>query len=210
MIVNTCVVKEKTIGHLMAYLDELKQKGKRIIVSGCAPQSMPDRVSEFSIIGTSQIGNIVMVVEETLSGNTVALVAQEKNKRLLLPKVRKSPVIGIIPISKGCLGSCAFCLTKKARGALESYPARDIVREVELAVKDGCKEVWLTSQDTACWGMDIKSSLPVLLRAILEVDGDFKVRLGMGNPEWFGRYVRVYKFSGTRRCSSFSYPVAIW
>lgn len=188
VIVNTCVVKEKTVSHLWSYLDSLKAKQKKIIVAGCGPQSMPERFAEYSMIGTSQISNILMVVEETLAGNTVALIAIEDNKRLLLPKVRKNPMIGIVPISKGCLGACSFCLTKKARGNLESYPIRDIMREVELAIHDGCKEIWLTSQDTACYGMDIKSSLPELLSKLIEIPGDFKIRLGMGNPEWFAKH----------------------
>jgi len=41
---------------------------------------------------------------------------------LLLPKVRRNPLIEIIPISTGCLNSCTYCKTKHARGELGSYP----------------------------------------------------------------------------------------
>jgi len=47
----------------------------------------------------------------------------------------------------------------------------------------GVKEFWLTSQDTACYGKDIGTSLADLLGRVCEVEGDFFVRLGMMNPD---------------------------
>jgi threonylcarbamoyladenosine tRNA methylthiotransferase CDKAL1 len=47
----------------------------------------------------------------------------------------------------------------------------------------GVKEVWLTSQDTACYGKDIGASLADLLESVCEVEGDFRVRVGMMNPD---------------------------
>lgn len=41
---------------------------------------------------------------------------------LLLPKVRRNPLIEIISINTGCLNQCSYCKTKHARGELGSYP----------------------------------------------------------------------------------------
>lgn len=63
------------------------------------------------------------------SGHTVRLFGQKKEggrktggASLLLPKVRKNPLIEIIPINTGCLNQCTYCKTKHARGDLGSYP----------------------------------------------------------------------------------------
>jgi hypothetical protein len=40
---------------------------------------------------------------------------------LILPKVRRNPLVEIIPINSGCLNHCTYCKTKHARGALASY-----------------------------------------------------------------------------------------
>ena len=42
--------------------------------------------------------------------------------KLELPKVRRNPLIEIIPINTGCLNQCTYCKTKHARGDLGSYP----------------------------------------------------------------------------------------
>jgi len=56
------------------------------------------------------------------------------------------------------------------------------VRRVETDVSRSFREVWLTAQDTACYGRDTGADLGELLRCVCSVDGDFKVRVGMMTP----------------------------
>ena len=51
------------------------------------------------------------------------------------------------------------------------------------AVNEGIKEIWLTSQDTGCYGFDINTNLPTLLKELVKIPGDFKIRVGMMNPD---------------------------
>ena len=53
---------------------------------------------------------------------------------------------------------------------------------MEYDVADGCKEIWLTSTDNGCYGLDINTNLAELLDAGCKVPGEFKVRVGMMNP----------------------------
>jgi MiaB/RimO family radical SAM methylthiotransferase len=48
----------------------------------------------------------------------------------------------------------------------------------------GAKEVWLTSQDMACYGRDLGLTLADLLEEICKIDGDFLVRVGMMTPNF--------------------------
>ena len=64
-----------------------------------------------------------------ISGNSVRLLSQKKcsgkkqgGASLLLPKMRRNPLIEIISINTGCLNQCTYCKTKHARGELGSYP----------------------------------------------------------------------------------------
>jgi len=77
------------------------------------------------------------------------------------------------------------------------YPKEEIIEQAKAAVKDHIPEIWLTAQDTGCYGKDIDSSLPELLRELIEIKGDFKIRLGMCNPnhalEFLDELIEVYK-----------------
>jgi len=61
----------------------------------------------------------------------------------------------------------------------------------------GAKEFWITSQDVACYGRDIGGNLADLLENIVNIEGDFRVRVGMMTPNMIaditGNLVSVFK-----------------
>ncbi len=184
-IINTCTVKGPTDSTVKRFLTECEEAHKRIIIAGCYPQSQPSKVSGYSVIGPSQIPRIVSVVEETLAGNIVTLLVPERADKLSLPIVRKEGHIEIIPISQGCLGECTYCIVRLARGVLLSYPKDSIQLRMRRGIGDGVSQIWLTSQDTGCYGMDNDDGyhLPELLKDCCGIPGDFLIRLGMANPD---------------------------
>ncbi len=197
IIINSCNVKSKTQSVFFSYLEDIRKLGRPIVIAGCIPKTIPARVSEFSLIGPNNINRIVEVVEETLNGNIVVALADEKIERLKLPKIRRNSIIEILPVSSGCLGSCAYCIVKKARGSLVSYSPAEIINHAKESIVAGVREIWITSQDTGCYGNDIKTSLPELLEQLCKLDGDFRIRVGMANPNWVKGYlselIRAFK-----------------
>lgn len=197
IVINTCTVKGPTENEFLRKLKEFNKLKKKIILAGCIPQSQPNDFKEYSRIGTYQITKINKAVEETLKGNVVSFLERNDSGRLNLPKLRKNELIEIVPISQGCLNACSYCKTKHARGNLHSYEIKDIVRHISKAVEQGAKEIWLTSQDNSVYGVDIDTNLVELLKQILTIDRDFKLRVGMMNPKYLLNYldklVKIYK-----------------
>ncbi len=98
--------------------------------------------------------------------------------------------IGIVNIEEGCLDNCTYCSTHLVKGVLHSASPESIIRRVQRKVETGAKEIFLTGQDTSCYGFDLKTNLAELLqRVIIHVPGDYKIRLGMGNPRHALRYL---------------------
>lgn len=119
--------------------------------------------------------------------------------------LRESPFVGIVNIEEGCLDACAFCSTHLVKGRLHSFAPQTIVDQVQALVDDGCLEIQLTGQDCACYGFDIGTNLAELTQRILtHVNGNYRIRLGMGNPRHVLSYQealldcftddRIYKF----------------
>ena len=185
IVFNTCTVKDPTEKKFFYALSKVK---KPVVIAGCIPQAEQKddlRFKDFSVVGVRQLDKIVDVVVETLKGNVVHHLGMNKNDRLNLPKIRKNGLVEIIPICNGCLGDCAYCKTRFARGKLVSYEPKVIKKQFESAVKEGIKEFWITSQDNGAYGKDINTSLAELLNALLEVGGNYKIRIGMINPNFF-------------------------
>ncbi|MDK2974562.1 MAG: threonylcarbamoyladenosine tRNA methylthiotransferase [Methanofollis sp.] len=89
---------------------------------------------------------------------------------------------GIVQIAAGCVGRCAYCITRAARGPLRSRTREEICREVGALVGEGAYEVQVTGQDVSAWGLDGSERLPALIEALSRVPGEFRLRLGMMNP----------------------------
>lgn len=205
IIINSCSVKNLAETKFFKAIREIEKNHpkKKIILAGCIPQAdkklVEQKLKNYSIIGTSQLTKIVDVVVHTLMGDTIQILVKEKNPRLNLPKIRKNKIVEIVPISEGCLDNCAFCKTKQARGSLFSYDKNAIIKQTKSALKDGCKEIWLTSQDCAIYGFDLtpKTNLAELLRDIVKINSDFKIRVGMANPHHIFKFlddlIEIYK-----------------
>jgi MiaB-like tRNA modifying enzyme len=133
-------------------------------------------------MGPNSIGKTLQIIDNTLLGKKRIELEDSDVTKTGLPKVRLNPVVGIVEIASGCMSECTFCQTKLARGDLQSYRLGDIVRQVTHEVQDGCKEVWLTSTDNGCYGLDIGTSLPELVTKVSEIPSDFMIRVGMMNP----------------------------
>src|SRR5574341_2324926 len=189
VVLNICTVK----GDKNA-LDEIKAvrkqyPEKKIAIAGCITPSIVQPIKLIDpnaiLVNTHHIENI-----STLVNTKTDALTHAKPIKLLQPRVRSNPVVGIVPISSGCLDACAFCSTRLVKGVLFSFPPEVIVKEVEKCVADGCKEIWITGQDTCCYGFDRGTNLAKLLQQVVAVKGDFKVRVGMGNPRHVPKYLQ--------------------
>jgi len=195
VIINTCSVKNLAEFKFNREFRLWKERGKKIIVTGCIPQADPEilltTLKDVPVIGTRQIVHVVDIVNDTLKGRAIQNISNDYNERLNLPKIRKTGIIEILPISEGCLSNCTYCKTKFARGELLSYPKEKILMQFKSALAQGCKEFWITSQDNGCYGFDIyrkeKYFLPQLLNDLLKIEGDYRIRLGMANPDHIKR-----------------------
>jgi threonylcarbamoyladenosine tRNA methylthiotransferase CDKAL1 len=185
IILNICTVKGNK--NALDTIADLKKLDKRIILAGCIPKEsykdFRELLPESCFISTHNIKDIVEIVEEALNDSAIDLMAQTAEVKIGLPRIRANKYVGILPILTGCNNSCAYCSVKLIKGELLSYPTELIMQEAEKAVREGCKELWVTSMDNAAYGIDKgKPALPELIKSIASIQGDFKIRIGMMNP----------------------------
>lgn len=186
-VLNICTVKGDTTA--LREIRRLK-KGfpeKKLIVAGCITEGIAPKArkidEKISFVNTHNLGRISAVVENSLNGIVLELLDKKYEQKVNLPSVRKNPVIGIVPILNGCNYFCTFCSTKSVKGKLFSYPVDAIRQEAEGHLKAGCREIWITSNDTGAYMAEHgRQKLVELLQEVLSIPVDFKLRLGMINP----------------------------
>ena len=188
-LIVTCSVKDTTANKMMHRIKSLKTKP--LIVAGCLPKAEQSNVEKFienaSLLGPNSLGKTLDVINSTLMGKKQIALEDSDLSKVGLPKVRLNSAVGIVEIASGCMSECTFCQTKLAKGDLTSYRLGDIVRQVQTEIKEGCREVWLTSTDNGCYGLDIGTDLPTLVNTVSEIPENFMIRVGMMNPMYMPR-----------------------
>ena len=181
VIVNTCAVTEKTERKVVRRLGLLQ--GERLIVAGCLSVAVPESIRAIScrerlglLNRSSAAGISDLFNDNELPPGTSPDALPHDTSQLA------ADLCAVVNISEGCNGSCSYCIVTKARGNLLSRRVEDIVAEVEKLVALGTAEVQISAQDTAAYGSDIGTNLGQLLERLVKIPGDFRLRVGMMNP----------------------------
>lgn len=205
-VLNVCTVKGNA-GALKLLRQALENTpDAKVFITGCAPQDFRDAALKIT-------SRITFTSLKDLESSVRFYPGEEE---LNVDMLRESPLVGIVNIEEGCLDACSYCSTRLVKGRLRSYPTQEIVHQVKRLVADGCKEIQLTGQDCGCYGFDFEDdplvagtyqakNLAELVQQILvHVPGDYRIRMGMGNPRHVMQYKdallecfqddRVYKF----------------
>jgi len=175
-ILNTCTVVEKTERNMLRRAAELNAETADLIVTGCMALAQGDEFQSADI--DAQVLHWDDVPQAITNGECPTTTPDAE------------PVldgeIGILPIARGCMSDCSYCITKHATGRIESPPVEENVRKARALVHAGASELRITGQDTGVYGWDRnqgESLLPELLERICAIEGDFRVRVGMANPK---------------------------
>ncbi|UCE38065.1 MAG: tRNA (N(6)-L-threonylcarbamoyladenosine(37)-C(2))-methylthiotransferase [Thermoplasmata archaeon] len=203
LVLVTCTVIETTELKMKKRIRAYSKTRKSVVVAGCMASVQEDQILELNpdahILVPQDLKRIGAIADELSKERPIDGKASTESL-----DYDKKTTEAIIPISSGCFGSCTYCITKIARGDLRSRPPEVLIKEIKEALAKGNKEIRLTSQDNAIYGLDINFNLPFLLNEIQKLRGDFRVRIGMMNPnnlipildEVLNAYKdsRIYKF----------------
>jgi MiaB-like tRNA modifying enzyme len=175
-ILNTCTVVEKTEDNMLRRAAELDDVTADLIVTGCMALAQGEQFREAGVDASIVHWDDV----------PAAVTNGECPRTTPDAEPILDGVVGILPIARGCMSDCSYCITKQATGRIDSPPVEENVEKARALVHAGAHELRVTGQDTGVYGWDRnqgESLLPELLEAICAIDGDFHVRVGMANPK---------------------------
>jgi len=185
-VINTCgfidKAKEESINTILEHL-EWKKEGHldKVMVTGCLSERyMGDLAKEIPEVdawfGTMELPNILKAFEA------------DYKEELIGERFLATPShYAYVKISEGCNRTCSFCAIPLMRGKHVSKPIEELVKEVELLVKKGVKEIMLIAQELTYYGLDIykERKLSELLKAFCAIEGLEWIRLHYAYPHKF-------------------------
>ena len=119
-------------------------------------------------------------------GSHVIKINQTKEYEELSIDHTAEHVRAYIKVQDGCNQFCTYCIIPYARGRVRSRNIESVLKEVRALAEKGYKEVVLTGIHLSSYGVDFpeekKETLLSLIRAVHEIEGIRRIRLGSLEP----------------------------
>lgn len=158
VVVNTCGfiqdAKEESLEAILRVCAD--NPGKRVLVMGCLVERYRDELAR----GIPEVSDWFGVIGEDMTRKLLGVVVGETGTRqkavFSATGVRS---YAYLKISDGCDGGCTFCAIPGFKGAYESVPTAEILREADACLSEGARELVLVGQETSRWrsdGLDLK------------------------------------------------------
>jgi ribosomal protein S12 methylthiotransferase len=185
IVVNTCgfieTSKQESIDTILEMAQfKTKYNCKLLIATGCLTQRYGKEIMELMpevdiILGVNDYGQLHESIQRFMAKHEKEFVFSYSDHNINQGKriITTGKSSAYIRIGEGCSNFCTYCIIPKIRGQYRSRTMEDILKEAELLVKSGIKELILVAQDTTRYGIDIygEKKLPELLRRISQIEG---------------------------------------
>lgn len=166
-----------------------------VVATGCYVQTGGEKLEKDEaidlVLGNNQKINIVEALAEYAEnkpghGSHVIKINQTKEYEELSIDHTAEHVRAYIKVQDGCNQFCTYCIIPYARGRVRSRNIESVLKEVRALAEKGYKEVVLTGIHLSSYGVDFpeekKETLLSLIRAVHEIEGIRRIRLGSLEP----------------------------
>jgi len=192
MVVNTCTVTNQSDHKSGQSIKQASRTGQNtlLIVTGCMVnnhreklESNPDQVTYF--VDNAHKSSIFSLVDGHFKGEIIHPENFNSNLFDYEPADKTFHTRSWIKIHDGCDNYCTFCIIPKVRGRATSRPINEILENIRRVLEFGYKEIVLTGVNIGRYTFE-GINFEQLVERILEVPGDFRLRIGSIEPEGFG------------------------
>ena len=192
-VINSCTVTAAADQKTRQAVRRFKRNNPDsiVILTGCMPQAYPEKSRE-------------LVEADIVLGNKNNSLLPELLTRYQKESVRIFNVSGhlkgdlfsgdtitdfdertraYVKIQDGCNRFCSYCVIPYSRGRVRSKPLDVLKKEVEGLAERGYSEVVLVGINLSSYGQDNSCTFPEAVKAVNDIKGIERVRLGSLEPD---------------------------
>ncbi len=159
----------------------MRDAGVDLAIGNNKKKELPVILEEF--IARREAGTGTAENRKTLDDTTIVDIGRTGEFEDMQLKEPAGHTRAYIKIQDGCNQFCSYCIIPYARGRVRSREESSILDEIRGMAGRGYQEVVLTGIHISSYGMDRgKAELSSLIKAIHEIDGIERIRLGSLEP----------------------------
>ena len=192
-VINTCTVTNMADRKSRQMLHRARKMNPNAVVvaAGCYVQAQGAKADDCIdiIIGNNKKKDLIAILDEHFAK------IEEKEPQVELIDIAHTHEYEEMRVSRqaehtranvkvqdGCNQFCSYCIIPYARGRVRSRKMEDVLAEVRTLAANGYQEIVLTGIHLSSYGIDTGENLLELIRAVHQVDGILRIRLGSLEP----------------------------
>jgi len=214
VFVNTCSIREKaeqTVRNRLKVYNAIKKKqnpGMVVGVLGCMAERLKEKFLEEEklvdiVVGPDAYRDLPNLISEVDGGRkavNVILSKEETYAEISPVRLGGNGITAFVSIMRGCDNMCSFCVVPFTRGRERSRDPESIIKECQILVAEGYKEVTLLGQnvDSYLWsGGGLKKNFnkltleeqeksvnfAQLLDLVAQVSTELRIRFSTSHPK---------------------------
>ncbi len=189
-VINTCSV---TMDANSACRKTVRQALRRnpeafVAVVGCYAQLEPEEIAEIDgvdvVLGAKDKFHLLDLFDDFVKQEKTIIHTSDVNEAVDFHNAFSSDdrTRAFLKVQDGCNYKCSFCTIPLARGASRSPKISTVVRNAELLVEEGFKEVIITGVNSGDFGYGTEENFYQLLQALELVEGLERLRVSSIEP----------------------------
>lgn len=192
-VINTCTVTNMADRKSRQMLHRARKMNPNAVVvaAGCYVQAQGAKADDSIdiIIGNNKKKDLIAILDEHFAK------IEEKEPQVELIDIAHTHEYEEMRVSRqaehtranvkvqdGCNQFCSYCIIPYARGRVRSRKMEDVLAEVHTLASNGYQEIVLTGIHLSSYGIDTGENLLELIRAVHQVEGILRIRLGSLEP----------------------------
>ena len=198
-VVNTCTVTNTSDQKCRQAIHQIRRKHPEalIAVTGCMVNHRKDELLQSGmadyVIDNERKSALFDIIDEHFRTGHSDPEGYDRDLFSYHPAFDTFHTRSLIKIHDGCNNFCSYCIIPMVRGRSTSRPAEDIYNNVREVVAHGFKEVVLTGVNMGRYQYE-DTNFEQLVENILEIDGDFRVRVSSIEPDRFSdRFLQLFQ-----------------
>lgn len=186
-IINTCTVTNNSDSKSRKMINKARRLNPKacILVMGCFVEYKKDIIKDILpevdlIIGNNDKSKVRLLIDNyMLNKNKLIDVKKDFDSSFddMFIKYYNNKTRAFVKIQDGCENYCSYCIIPKVRGKCRSKDLNLTIKEIELLVKNGFKEIVLTGIHTGNYGVDLGLKFSDLLKEIIKIKGLCRLRI---------------------------------
>jgi len=190
-VINTCTVTNQSDQKSRHTINQAARRNPDglLVVAGCMVNNHRDKLEAYPgityVVDNERKSQIVSLVDAHFKGEVVHPLSYSEDKFGFQAVDKSLHTRTSIKVQDGCDNFCSYCIVPSVRGQALSRPSGEVLDNIRQVVENGFKEVVITGVNIGRYdhqGMNIEG----LIEKVLELPGDFRVRISSMEPDGFG------------------------